>query len=123
MQEATKKKYLLAIYQLGKNGDEVRSVEIANWLRVKKSSVSGVLTALAEEGLIEKKHYGTVRFSAEGAKLAGRLYTDYLVLQKFFEVNVGCSSENAAMDAISSVCILSDEAIEKIGNLMLRVCG
>lgn len=120
MQDATKKKYLLAIYDLGKNGEEVRSVEIANWLHVKKSSVSGVLAALAEENMIEKKHYGTVRFTADGAKYASLLYTDYLVLQKFFEQHIGSTPQTAMLDAVSSVCILTEETKKKIGNLLLK---
>ena len=54
MLSATKKRYLFAIYELGQNGKAVRCKDVASSLKIKPPSVSKMLNALSEDGLIEK---------------------------------------------------------------------
>ena len=114
-----KKKYLFFLYELGSNGNEVRSRDLAACLQVKRPSVSKMLTALREEGLIEKEYYSTIRFTQAGARISNALYTDYLLLNAFFQEKLGVSKENARQDAITGVCSFTDEGLQKLTAHML----
>ena len=51
----SQKKYLFAIYKLGQNGEEVKSVDVANVVGVRKASTAVMMTKLTENGFIQKK--------------------------------------------------------------------
>lgn len=111
-------KYLFAIYELGAEGNEVRLTDIANILKVKKSSVSKMLTAIAEDKLIEKRGNGTIHFTEEGAKLVNQLYVKYITLNQFFKGHIGSNEEDARKDAIACLCNLSEGNSEKIASIV-----
>lgn len=119
MLSSAKKRYLLAIYELGEQGNEVHSKDIANALKVKRPSTSKMLKALSEEELIDKEYYGTVRFTPRGAQLANQLYTRYLLLNSFFQTTLQTDAHSARHDAILCLCELSDSSIEKLSSIVL----
>lgn len=116
---SAKKRYLLAIYELGEQGNQVHSKDIANALKVKCPSTSKMLKALSEEELIDKEYYGTVRFTPQGAQLANQLYTRYLLLNSFFQTTLQTDALSARQDAILCLCELSDSSIEKLSSIVL----
>lgn len=120
MLSSSKKRYLFAIYELGSDGREVRCKEIAASLQVKRPSVSKMLNFLAKDGMIEKECYGAVHFTDDGARMANKLYTNYLLLCTFFFKHLHVSAENARRDAIFSLCDLSDESIENLSEFVLK---
>ena len=74
MISSSKKRYLFAIYELASDGKEVRCKDIAVSLKVKRPSVSKMLHFLAEDGLIDKEHYGTVHFTDLGICFGNQLF-------------------------------------------------
>lgn len=60
---------MFIIYELGNTGQNVRSVDIAKALAVKKASVSLMLPRLIEEGLIERTQNGSITFTPRKGKI------------------------------------------------------
>ena len=114
-----KKRYLFIIHELGQNGNAVHSKDIASSLSVKQPSVSKMLNALAEDGLIEKEYYGAATFTPEGARLSNKLYTDYLLLFSLFRKQLGLSESDARHDAIVCLCDLSDAGVQRMASAVL----
>lgn len=119
MLSSAKKRYLLAIYELGKSGNEVFSKDIAISLKIKRSSVSRMLKSIAEDSLICKEYYGRVQFSEQGTRFANQLYTKYLLLYSYFCKYLRVPEEEARHDAILCLCELSDNSIQKIAFIVL----
>lgn len=112
-------RYLLAIYELSDNGMAVRSVDIANMLKVSRASVVKSLKRLVQEGLVNKEHYGNVQLTPTGVREANRIYTEYTLLHAFFThcLQVGPSAQ---ADAVSCLCGLSGESKNRLIELALR---
>ena len=110
MLSSTKKKYMFIIYELGNTGQNVRSVDIAKALAVKKASVSLMLPRL-----IERTQNGSITFTPEGARFAANLYLQYLTLYQFFKEKLGGTHEAARQDAICCLCSLTEEATNGMG--------
>ena len=62
--------YLEAILVLSKQGDGVRSIDIATMLGVSKPSVSHAMKLLREDGYIAMDRYGTVTLLEKGNEIA-----------------------------------------------------
>ena len=110
----SQKRYLIAAYALGKDGTEVRSRDIAEFLDVKRPSVSRMLQSLAESGMIEKEYYGTVRFTKQGIRTAAALYAEYLLLSGYFQEQFRFSKPAAENDAVACLCRLSEEGLDHL---------
>ena len=113
-------RYLLAIYQLSDGGNPVRSVDIAQRMGVSPASVVHMRGVLTNEGLIAKKHYGRVRFTGKGARVAGRIYTSYVLIENFFTQNLGISDTAAREDAQACLSVLSEESLLLLEKLALE---
>ncbi|MFR2562365.1 MAG: metal-dependent transcriptional regulator [Anaeromassilibacillus sp.] len=94
MLSSGKKRYLFIIHELGQNGNAVHSKDIASSLSVKQPSVSKMLNALAEDGLIEKEY--TAPQPHAGGRASNKLYTDYLLLFSFFRNSWACLNRTRA---------------------------
>lgn len=116
----TKKKYLFVIYELGQKGAQVRSVDVAKALNVKKASISNMLPSLVEENLIRRQADGSITFTPNGAQYAGGLYLKYITLYQFFSADLGSSPDSARSDAITCLCSLSEENIENMAEYILN---
>ncbi len=120
MLSATKKKYLLAIYELCKDNGEVRSKDIAENLDVKRSTVSKILKELSENGLINKESYSSVHLTNYGIKISNKLFTEYLLLYHYYMNEYNMSNEIARQEAITSVCEFSELGIEIITDYIIK---
>lgn len=118
----TQKRYLFAIGKLGLEGNEVVSKDIAADLGVKRPSASKMLTVLTENGLIEKEYYGKVLLTQQGLRLANGLYTNYLLLYEYFHTYLGVGEADAEHDALSCVCELSPDGLQRMVSHTLRKC-
>ena len=79
-------RYLDEIYQISKTnkGGWVSNKEISNRLEVKPSSVTGMLSKLKNEDLINWKERKSIRLTEKGKKIATQLAETHLILKKFF---------------------------------------
>ncbi len=87
-------KYLFAIIAVSKNG-EAKSVDIAQNLGVKKSSVSSMLSSLEKKGLITKAYYSKVRLTDFGLRIANEKYKKFHNLTVHFCNTLSLSEADA----------------------------
>ena len=76
--------YLEAIFNLTAAGEVARSKDIADSLKVAKSSVTGALKALAEKKLINYKPYGYVTLTLPGRAAARQIAQKHNIIKSFF---------------------------------------
>ena len=114
--------YLEAILVLSKQGDGVRSIDIATMLGVSKPSVSHAMKLLREDGYIAMDRYGTVTLLEKGNEIAVHIYERHTVLSKMLE-HLGVDPEVAREDACKLEHDLSDECLSKITEYYHKTLG
>ena len=112
MQESAEM-YLETILVLAHKKPQVRSVDIADELQFKKSSVSVAMKKLRESGCIEMDREGYITLTDAGQRIAARVYERHRVLRAFF-VALGVDARVAAEDACRVEHDLSEETFEKL---------
>ena len=105
--------YLETILILSKRLSDVRSVDIANELGFKKSSVS-----IAMKNLREKKHIvvsdsGFITLTESGRNIAEMVYERHLFFSNWL-MRLGVSEQTALEDACKIEHVLSKESFEAI---------
>ena len=105
--------YLEAILMLSKKLPVVRSVDIANELGFKKSSVSIAMKKLRENGYISMDADGFITLNESGLEVASRGYGRHKTLSKLF-VLLGVTPEVASEDACKVEHDLSEETFRCI---------
>lgn len=105
--------YLETILMLSKKLPVVRSVDIANELGFKKSSVS-----IAMKNLREKKHItvtdaGFIYLTESGKEIAEMIYERHEFLSKWL-MNMGVDEQTATEDACKMEHVISKESFEAI---------
>ena len=109
--------YLETILMLSKKLPVVRSVDIANELGFKKSSVSIAMKKLRENGYVSVDHAGKITLLKPGREIAERIYERHKVLTSLFE-RLGVNHDTAAKDACKVEHDLSPETF----NALKRFC-
>ena len=105
--------YLEAILRLSRQGEGVRSIDVATMLGVSKPSVSHAMKLLREDGYIAMDRYGTITLLGKGAEIANNIYERHRVLSQMLE-SMGVSKETALADACKMEHDISQETFEKI---------
>lgn len=105
--------YLETILILSKRLPVVRSVDIANELDFKKSSVSIAMKNLRERNHITMTEAGYIFLTDEGKAIAEMIYERHKILAKCL-VALGVSSEVADQDACRMEHVISMESFEAI---------
>ncbi len=103
--------YLETILILSKRLPVVRSVDIANELNYKKSSVSIAMKNLREKNHITVTDAGFIYLTDEGKRIAEMIYERHEFLSAFLE-GLGVSPEVAAEDACKIEHVISQESFE-----------
>ncbi len=105
--------YLETILMLSKKRPVVRSVDIANELGFKKSSVSIAMKNLREKEHITVTEEGFIYLTESGKKIAEMVYERHEVISECL-VKLGVPKEIADEDACRMEHILSDESFDAI---------
>lgn len=82
----TKEDYLRAIYHLEEEQDndpDVSSVDICNYLKISKSSVSEMLRKLTKRKLVNSELYGKVTLTKEGRSFAVGITRKHRIIEVF----------------------------------------
>jgi len=90
--------YLETILMLSKKLPVVRSVDIANELGYKKSSVSIAMKNLRERNHITVTDAGFIYLTEEGKVIAERIFERHQIITDFF-IALGVSAQTAEEDA------------------------
>lgn len=105
--------YLETILILSKSRPVVRSVDIANELNFKKSSVSVAMKKLRESSHITVTPEGFIYLTETGRELAETIYERHLLLSSWLE-RLGVDPEIASADACRIEHVISPESFEAI---------
>jgi len=107
--------YLETILVLGQKQAEVRSVDIANELDFKKSSVSVAMKHLREKNYITVNDAGFIYLSDAGREIAETIYERHQLLSSWL-MRLGVDENIALEDACKIEHILSKESFDAIKN-------
>lgn len=105
--------YLETILVLSKTLPVVRSVDIANELGYKKSSISFAMKHLRERNLITMSSEGWVNLTEAGREIAEMIYERHLLLSSWLE-QLGVDPKIAADDACKIEHVISKDSFEAI---------
>ncbi|AGF57663.1 Mn-dependent DtxR family transcriptional regulator [Clostridium saccharoperbutylacetonicum] len=105
--------YLETILILSKNLPAVRSVDVANELNFKKSSVSVAMKNLREKEYIIITDEGHISLTKEGKKIASMVYERHTLLSSLLE-SLGVNAQIATEDACRIEHVISAESFEAI---------
>lgn len=112
--------YLEAMYILKRQKGYVRNFLFCNYLNYSKASVSVAIRGLVAEGYVIKDEHGYVELTAEGKKIAKKVYARHLLLEEFLEL-IGVSPETANHDACRMEHTISEESYKKIQELVRKM--
>ncbi len=107
--------YLETILLLGKRLPVVRSVDIANELDFKKSSVSIAMKNLREKNHITVSEQGFIYLTDSGREIAEMIYERHELLSAWL-TRLGVPKEIAVEDACKMEHVISKESFEAIKN-------
>ena len=107
--------YLETILMLNKKLPVVRSVDIANELDFKKSSVSIAMKNLREGGKITVTQAGYIYLTDSGREIAEMIYERHQWLTNWL-ISLGVDSNIAAEDACKMEHVISKESFEALKN-------
>lgn len=105
--------YLEVIFELEQSNDKVRSIDIANKLKVSRPSVNKAMGILCELGMIEKKPYGDINLTDEGREMAKDIYNRHIIIRKFLIDILGVDKNIAEKDACQMEHVVSKQTMEK----------
>ncbi|MCI8327690.1 MAG: metal-dependent transcriptional regulator [Lachnospiraceae bacterium] len=105
--------YLETILILGKSLPVVRSVDIANELGFKKSSVSVAMKNLRENHYISVSDSGFITLTERGREIAEMIYERHTLLSSWLE-RLGVDPKIAVTDACKIEHVISKESFEAI---------
>ncbi len=105
--------YLETILMLSKKLPVVRSVDIANEMGFKKSSVSIAMKNLRENEHITVSDSGFIYLTESGRQIAEMIYERHEVISNWF-MSIGVSKETALEDACKVEHTLSQETFDAI---------
>lgn len=111
--------YLETIYRLAKELPVVRSVDIANELGYKKSSVSIAMKNLREKNHITVTDAGFIYLTDSGKEIAEMIYERHEVLSSWL-VRLGVPEDIASEDACKLEHVLSAESYNALKEFALK---
>ncbi|MEM4398160.1 MAG: metal-dependent transcriptional regulator [Candidatus Woesearchaeota archaeon] len=115
----SKEMYLKTIFNFLEQKRLVKAIDLANELKIKKSSVSEMLKKLLDENLIqiEEKHY--IKLTKKGEKEAKNVLRKYVIIKEFLIKILKIKPEKAEIEACELEHAFSDESIAKLNILTL----
>ena len=118
MESTNKEDYLRAIYHLMEENQDVRSVEVADYLDITKPSVSEMLKNLYKDGFIQYKKYSKIQFTKKGLNTAKNLTASHRIIETFLKDTLKINPQNIHNEAHKLEHAFSDESIEKLRILL-----
>ncbi len=111
--------YLETILIIGKKTPYVRSVDVANELGFKKSSVSIAMKNLREKNYITVADSGHISLTDSGREIAEMIYERHELLSKAL-IKLGVPEKTALEDACKMEHDISKESFEALKGLLVK---
>ncbi len=105
--------YLESIYRLSQQLNNVRSIDISEYMGYSKPSVSRAVNLLKNGGYILMDEENFITLTDKGREIAQKIYSRHTVLTELL-IWLGVSAEVAAEDACRMEHTISDETFEAI---------
>lgn len=105
--------YLETILILSEKSEQVRSVDISEYMGFSKPSVSRAVNLLKQGGFIDIDGNGYITLTKEGYEVASKIYERHTILTDVLKF-LGVNAETAVSDACKIEHVISDEAFEAI---------
>ena len=118
MESASKEDYLRGIYHLMEEDGSVKSVDLADYLNVKKPSVSEMLKELDKEGLVEYKKYSKVKFTGKGQKIAQNITSKHRIIERFLKDMLKINKKKVHEEAHRLEHAFSDQSIDRLRRIL-----
>ena len=106
--------YLRAIYGLSERGVPVTNATLTQRLGLSPSSVSGMISKLAQLGLVTHIRYRSVELTPEGKRLAYDVLRRHRLIELFLVEELDYTWDEVHVEADSLEHAVSDELIEHI---------
>ena len=116
--------YLEAIFHISSEKQAARAKDIADRLKVNKSSVTGALRSLSEKGYVNYAPYDIITLTGKGKILAEDVVRRHETLKDFF-IKILLLEENEAEDASCKIeHAISDKILNRIINFVefVEIC-
>ncbi len=114
MHSQTLEDYIRAVYLLEKKRVGVKSKELADYLQVKKSSVSEMVGKLKQVGMLNYEKYSKLSLTKKGRELAERLTFKHRVIEAFLTKLLKRDKKKVHSEAHKLEHAFSDESIKRI---------
>lgn len=105
--------YLESIYVLCKSKENVRSIDVADYMNFSKPSVSRGVGILKKQEYITVDKDGYISLTKTGKEAAERIFERHTVLTAIFEA-IGVDGQTAADDACRIEHVISDDTFKAI---------
>lgn len=105
--------YLETILVLSKKNNVVRSIDVAEDLKVSKPAVSRAMSKLKEDKYIIMDADGYIALTEKGRSIAEMIYERHTILTQIL-INLGVDPETAAADACKMEHDISDTSFQAI---------
>jgi len=106
--------YLESIYHLARSRPAARVKDIAERMKVQKSSVTGALRLLAEKGLVNYDPYSFVTLTARGERVARDLVRRHETLRQFLTRVLAVEAAAADRNACHMEHAIEPQVLEKL---------
>ena len=114
--------YLETIYILSKKNGAVRSIDVCEYMKFSKPSVSRAMGLLKNGGFIDVDQKGYITLTGVGYETASKIYERHTVLTQCL-LTLGVDEKNAANDACRIEHVISDETFDAIKDHMKKYNG
>ncbi|MDR2266322.1 MAG: metal-dependent transcriptional regulator [Christensenellaceae bacterium] len=116
----TPERILHVIYKLSLDNQLLKSVSIGKKLGLTRPDVFRSLKLLKNCGYVYQKPYGKIALTEKGRDKAEKMHRIHRGLVEFLSKMVGLSPDEASATAYSAEHILSESAIDKIIELLVK---
>ena len=105
--------YLETIYILTSKRQDVRSIDVCEYMGYSKPSVSRAIGLLKDGGYVTADKNGYLELTDAGVEAAEKIYDRHMHICEFLQ-SLGVSAEVASEDACKIEHVISDESFEAI---------
>lgn len=105
--------YLETIYILSKELENVRSLDVARYMKFSKPSVSRAMGLLRNSRYIAVDEKGYISLTNSGLEIAEKIYERHIVITQLL-TDIGVDPDTAAEDACRIEHVISDESFKAI---------
>ena len=107
--------YLETIYLLTSERQDVRSIDVCEFMGYSKPSVSRAVNLLKKGGFLNVDEDGYLTLTDEGREVAVKMYERHRIITGLL-VRLGVDEKTAAQDACKIEHVISDASFEAIKN-------